>query len=119
MAVHETVPLLHVTDMERSLAFYESIGFTCTDRWAPDGAVRWCRLQYDDAAIMLQQGREGFVADTESVLLFFICDDADSLYQQLAPAVPGLQPPQTAFYGMRQLELRDPDGYLLHFEHEV
>jgi catechol 2,3-dioxygenase-like lactoylglutathione lyase family enzyme len=43
--------------------------------------------------------------------LFFGCPDVDAAYEQVKSHGVPCAPPKTAWYGMRQLSFRDPDGY--------
>jgi len=52
----QVVPLLGVTDMERSLRFYlDGLGFTMKNKWEPEGRIRWCWLTRGGASLMLQE----------------------------------------------------------------
>src|ERR1700727_1374682 len=54
--VTAVVPLLMVTDMERSLAFYvDGLGFTIQNRLVADGRLLWCWMSLGGAALMLQE----------------------------------------------------------------
>jgi uncharacterized glyoxalase superfamily protein PhnB len=119
-AVRELVPLLFVDDINRSVEFYrDRLGFTVTQRWEPDGALAWCRLQRDGSALMLQQATDEDAPASErgrGVGFFFVCDNADTMYAEFVARGLEVAPPQAAFYGMNQLFLRDPDRYDLCFE---
>ena len=117
--VQQAVPFLMVSNMEASLRFYvEGLGFTRTNQWIVDGKIRWCWLQLDGAAIMLQEYRPDRVPATklgEGVSVCFQCRDALALYRDflsrtLTPKIP--------FVGnsMWVVQLCDPDGYKLDFE---
>lgn len=117
-------PLLFVHDMKRSLAFYEEqLGFTRVGAAkGDDGAIFWCRLQRGRASLMLQQdcAEDGPTAGRgRGVGLYVICDDADRLYAEFTARGLALAPPTTAYYGMRQLTVPEPDGYYLCFESPV
>jgi lactoylglutathione lyase len=50
--VTAVVPLLMVTSMERSLAFYiDGLGFTIQNQRIPDGRLRWCWMSLGSAAL--------------------------------------------------------------------
>lgn len=122
-AVHEVAPLIIVEDIERSVAFYcGGLGFACTERWAPEGKLKWCRLERGGAALMVQQAcDEDGPAEGRGrgVYFYFLCADADAA--RAAFAANGLEPEpaHTAFYGMRQVYMTDPDGYALCFQSAV
>jgi hypothetical protein len=80
--VTQVVPMLGVTDMEASLRFYlDSVGFELTNKWTPEGKIRWCWLQLGGAALMLQEFKkkpEGKLG--QGVSLNFQCKDSLAIY---------------------------------------
>lgn len=50
------------------------------------------------------------------VSFYYVCDDADAIYHELAVKGFTLNPPVTAEYGMRQVFIPEPDGYTICFE---
>jgi uncharacterized glyoxalase superfamily protein PhnB len=48
--------------------------------------------------------------------LFFGCPDVDGAYEELRDKGVVVKPPQVARYGMKQMYLKDPDGYGLCFQ---
>ena len=122
--VHAPLPLLFTGDIERSRAFYcDQLGFTLTNRYDPDGKLSWCMLAMEGARIMLEQADAerlaGLAEDRSDIALYFLCEDVDSLHERFVANGVDLAPPFVAFYGMKQLEVRDPDGRRLCFEHPV
>lgn len=121
--VSAVVPLLLVTSMERSLAFYiEGFGFTIQNRWEPGGRLLWCWLSLGGAALMLQEpegpSREKLLAAGKpgnGVGFCFQCSDALAIYREAAAR--GLQPSREPQVGNFAWELvyTDPDGYRIHF----
>jgi uncharacterized glyoxalase superfamily protein PhnB len=123
--VRELWPLLIVSDIERSVAFYhDRLGFTLA-RQATDskGKIFWCRLERGGCSVMLQQAEEEEDGPAEGrgrgVIFYFICDDADVMYAELSGRGLRLDPPSVAYYGMKQVFVPEPDGYELCFESEV
>ena len=117
-------PLLYVEDMERARAFYcDQLGFTLKGRWDPDGVFSWCALALQGAEIMLQRAEPEDLAalrkGRSDVALFFLCKDVDALFETLRGRGVDVDPPSNAFYGMRQLLLKDPDGRRICFEHPL
>ncbi|MDA0841679.1 MAG: VOC family protein [Planctomycetota bacterium] len=120
MKVSQTAPLLFVSDIVESSQFYcNGLGFEMTSKWEPDGQLAWCWLQHGGAALMLQQvcdedppaGMRG-----KGVCFYFICEDTDAVYREITERGIKATEPTTAFYGMKQIFLKDPDGYELCFE---
>lgn len=123
MTVQQAVPFLGVSNMEVSLRFYvDGLRFEMQNRWIDDGKLRWCWLQLDGAAVMLQEFRteghdswkpEGKVG--EGVTLYFICDDALAFYLELTERRVAASKPFVS-NGMWVTRLTDPDGYQIAFE---
>ncbi len=117
--VQQAVPFFMVTNMEASLRFYvEGLGFEMTKKWTPDGEIRWCWLQLEGAAIMLQEfGKDRVPVGKlgQGVSVCFQCRDALALYRGfIARGLKARNP----FVGnaMWVTTLTDPDGYNLDFE---
>ena len=118
--VHQTVPLLVVSDINRSQRFYcDGLGFETTSTWEPDGKLAWCWLRHGGAALMLQQACDQDPPASErgkGVIFYFICEDADATHRHITERGVQATKPKIAFYGMNQTFVKDPDGYELCFE---
>ena len=123
MTVHQTVPLLFVSDLEESRIFYcDRLGFEISDKWELEGKLAWCWLKLGGAALMLQQACESDPPSSETgkgVTFYFLCKDADTVYREITQRGVEATKPAVAFYGMKQTFVADPDGYLLCFENRV
>lgn len=117
------VPFFGVTDIEASLRFYvDGLGFVLTNHWSPEGRIRWCRIELDKVAVMLQE----FVQDEQhreapegklgqGVSICIMCDDAISIYKDLmARGIDASRP--FVGNGLWVTTVFDPDGYRLDFE---
>ena len=129
LAVGSLTPLIQVFDMPASMAFYRDLlGFTLVSRSQPgDGdAFDWGLLRLGGATLMLntafeedsrppalEPSRQAAHADTT---LYFECPDVDDAYAYLREKGVRVSPPKVAPYGMRQLYVTDPDGYVLCFQ---
>ncbi len=121
--VRQAVPFFGVRSMEESLRFYvDGLGFEMTIKWVPDGKLRWCWLQREGVAVMLQEFRnDGRHAPPPAAELgvgmsvCFICENALAFYREVTGRGVDASKP---FVGnsMWVTSLRDPDGYNLHFE---
>jgi catechol 2,3-dioxygenase-like lactoylglutathione lyase family enzyme len=118
--VQQAVPFFMVANIEASLRFYiDGLGFERANQWIVDNKIRWCWLQLDRAALMLQEYRPGSPLQAaklgEGVSICFQCRDALAIYREAIAR--GLQP-RRPFVGnnMWVTILTDPDGYKLDFE---
>jgi catechol 2,3-dioxygenase-like lactoylglutathione lyase family enzyme len=129
--IRRMTPLLEVFDMPTSLAFYRDVlDFEVGNQSSPGDKCDWCFLRLADVGLMLNTA---YGSDDErpptpdparvrahkDTGLFFSCPDVDGAYEYLKERGVKLKPPHNAPYGMRQLYLRDPDGYNLCFQWPV
>lgn len=121
--VHQTVPLLTVSDIQLATTFYcDGLGFEITQSWESGGNLAWCRIEHGGAALMLQQDCEEISpADQrgKGVTFYFICDDANTVFNEAKEKGIKASKPKAAFYGMNQTNITDPDGYALCFENSI
>lgn len=119
--VTEAIPFLTVSDMRRSLAFYQDgLGFEIELVWRPEGEIRWCQIRLGKAALMLQEAMAGQGPDEAAkaghgVPIMLMCKDALAAYhlgieKGLAPEMPFVG------NGLWVTSYTDPDGYRLDFE---
>lgn len=128
LIINGLVPLLQVFDMARSVQFYtELLGFENVETSRPDGDhYDFCLLRNGDTAIMLNTAYErqhrpdvepARSNDPRTISLYLSCPDVDEAYRHLSSRAWAVDPPVDTDYGMRQLYVKDPDGYLLCFQH--
>ena len=124
-------PLLQVYDMPASVRFYrDTLGFELVTTSANLGAedkFHWCLLRLCGSEVMLNTAYEfdderpvppdlARVAAHRDTCIYFGAPDVDAVYEELRAKGLQLQPPKVAPYRMKQLYLRDPDGYGLCFQ---
>lgn len=114
-AFSRAMPVLEITDMDRSLAFYkDKLGFAAST-WGdpPTFAI----VQRGTASLALAVVPADAVAVSRRTWAAYVyVADADALYRELTSvgvAVP--EPPETRIYGCRELVVDDPDGHIIAF----
>ncbi|HSE65865.1 MAG TPA: VOC family protein [Gemmatimonadales bacterium] len=121
--VKQAVPFFMVTDIDASLRFYvDGLGAVMTNQWIPEGRIEWCWLQLGNAALMLQEYRQGeqhaFRPEGplgQGVSVCFMCADAIAIYHELISR--GVSPKRPFVgNGLWVTSVTDPDGYHLDFE---
>ena len=120
--------LLQVFDMPTSVRFYRDVlGFEIVETSPREGdQFDWGYLQLNNAGVMLNTAYEREdrpaqpvptqVAAHGDTCLYFRTPDVDSVYQHLRAQGIDVKEPKDAPYGMRQLYVKDPDGYNLCFQ---
>ena len=128
--VRGLTPLLQVYDMPTSVRFYRDLlGFevVSTSPVLGEDRFHWALLRLGDAELMLNTAYEfdgerpvepdpARTAAHGDTGLFFGCPDVDRAYEELRGKGVTVQEPSVAPYGMKQMYLRDPDGYALCFQ---
>jgi hypothetical protein len=112
-----STPMLHVAEIERSIRYYERLGFVTldTDRGKPLG---WARLHCEGGAVMFLRADEPVDPSVQAVLLCMYTPDLPGLREQLVARgveVPPITYPEYLPSG--QARLTDPDGYVILVAH--
>jgi catechol 2,3-dioxygenase-like lactoylglutathione lyase family enzyme len=130
ITLNGSAPLFEVFDMPASFAFYRDVvGFdivaTNKDIDTDPAQVDWAWLRLNDVDLMLntahEEGERPPVRDSKRVFghgvcLYVGCPDVDAAYEHFRARGIDVKPPKLAPYGMKQLYVRDPDGYNLCFQ---
>jgi hypothetical protein len=107
-----STPLLHVAEIEKSIPFYEPLGFTTidTDRCVPIG---WARMHCEDgSAVMFLRADEPIDASAQAGMLCMYTPDLTGLREHLLASgveVPPIDHPEFNPSGV--ITFADPDGY--------
>ncbi|SPF81315.1 VOC family protein [Pseudoprimorskyibacter insulae] len=115
MGTRRAMPVLQVSDVRASAAFYERAGFYCGGQWAEDEDVFFAIVQRGEVTLGLQLLREPLRVNTHWAAYIYV-DDAEALRQEFTEA--GLSPTEMnrpQHYGCIDFDIRDPDGHLIAF----
>lgn len=114
-----SMPVLQVADVNRSVAFYtDMLGFISHGTWG-DGPD-FCIVQRGTVTIALDRTREtgAKVPINQNWAAYVYVDDADALHAEFsARGVDIARGLCNAEYGLRDFDIRDPDGHLIAFGH--
>ena len=122
MSLQTIWPLINVTDMDRSLAFYrDGLGFDMVASWEDPHGIAWCRLKRGPVSLMLQvtDGEVPAPVEGQAAELYILCDDARALHAEFVARGIQASEPEVMVYNMLQFRVTDPDGYPLWFENQV
>lgn len=120
--------LLQVFDMPASVRFYRDVlGFEIGETSQREGdQFDWGWLRLNNTYLMLNTAYEqddrpaqpepARISAHGDTCLYFRCPDVDAAYQHLRSHGLDLKEPKVAPYGMKQLYVSDPDGYMLCFQ---
>lgn len=138
-ATHDPLSvILTCRDVAKSLAFYRDVlGFVVENQWPDQGPTMWANLMMGRQSVMLgaalppdvaasfckddpagAQRNRALAEDFQKhkngvgVAIYVAVPDIDAFHAALVKkGQRGLPAPKTQFYGIRELPVRDPDGY--------
>jgi glyoxylase I family protein len=125
--VRDLTALVQVFDMAASVAFYRDLlGFEIVAQSRPGDSFDWAWLKKAGASLMLNTAYEAHRrpavpdpvrrAGHADTTFFLDCADVDEAYDYLRSKGLAVEPPVVRDYGMKQLNVTDPDGYGLCFQ---
>jgi len=122
--------LIQVFDMPTSLVFYRDLmGFEVISDAPEDGRCDWVWLKSGESELMLNTAYEAgarppapdptrFAAHADTTL-YFGCEDTEMACAELRARGVATREPIVTDYGMKQVYLKDPDGYEICLQHPV
>lgn len=116
------IPSLMVRDVEASVAFYRDLlGFELSGRFHDDEGLQWAEVRCGEIALQLGRGPIcGLPEDPVFTgTLYFFPESVAAVEERVAGRVEIAWGPEEMPYGMRELAIRDPDGYLLAFSEPI
>jgi uncharacterized glyoxalase superfamily protein PhnB len=119
MRVPHITPILNVSSLEESFAWFERFGWTRCRDWRddPNGPPTFGAVGCGEFEIFLCQdgqggrGRDGY--EGRGVWMSFWVDDVDAVYDACRAA--GLEvamPPVDEPWGVREMHVRHPEGHM-------
>jgi len=112
-----STPLLQVGEIERSIPFYELLGFDTvdTDRGKPLG---WARMHCEGGAVMFSRAEEPVDPSARAFLLYMYTPDLIGLRERLLAAGVKASPiGYPAYMPSGEIRIADPDGYVILVAH--
>lgn len=112
------MPSLTVDDLQRSLQFFEGLGFEVEDRWEHEGVLLGAMLKAGEARLGLSQddGKKGRDRVKGAGMRLYIetADDIDQVAAHAkAAGIALVREPHDTEWGARAFEVREPSGFAL------
>jgi catechol 2,3-dioxygenase-like lactoylglutathione lyase family enzyme len=117
--------MLNVADIERSLSFYQTIaGFELVSPRQALEQWRWAHIQAGDCELMLSESGgpasppapiDAAEDDGWPAIYYFYPENVVALHGEIRRQGFQATDLRVTFYGMKEFELRDPDGHILRF----
>lgn len=125
MNLGQPVPMLGVSDIQRTIAFYcDGLRCKVANTFEHGGKVAWACIDTGMGEVMLmQEGPEHFNdAGREvrrDVILYFKPQDVAALQADVRGRGLRCSDVRVTVYGMKEFDMEDPDGYQLWFGQET
>ena len=109
------VPVLKVSDMQKSVDFYTGVlGFTVAWRAAKGGGEN-CMLQAGAAALLLSTGSHLGGKPQFTGTLYFHMSGVQEFFERVKSRAEVVWPLEAMDYGQKEFGIRDCNGYTLAF----
>jgi hypothetical protein len=112
--VSQLIPFVRVVDVERSVAFYERLGFEVQEVAKYKGRLSWAMLKSGAAEIMFEGTYGPPDPDHQRVQFYLYSHDLAALRTHLLAVGIEAGPIEDGTPGPREeMRVTDPDGYVL------
>lgn len=115
MTVNDVIPILNVSDLEASFAWFEKLGFPKGWDWCPPGATAatFGGVQAGAREIFLSLNGQGGRGREQGMWVAIWVDDVDALHAQcVREGLEVMHPPEDKPWGVREAHIRHPDGHV-------
>jgi hypothetical protein len=102
--MQKVVPMFHVPDVRKTIDWYVDIGFDVTVTYGDGGEGLGGRLS---------------TKSRREVDLYVYADDVEALYERIKDRVEVVEGPHNMFYGMREVIIRDLNGFWITFGQSI
>lgn len=119
MMFQRAMPVLQVSDVEASAAFYERLGFRCHGAWRHQDVAQFAILQRGPVTLAVQHDR-GATRPRSGLAAYIYVDDVAALHTEFSELGADVGAIRTGNeYGCDDFDLIDPDGYTLAFGQDL
>ena len=129
MRIKRLTPMLNVSDIDRSLDFYQKLaGFELVSPRQAVDQWRWAWIRSGDGELMLSEsgGPATRVDQSDAsrdegwpAIYYFYPENVVDLHAEVKRKEFQVSDLRVTFYGMKEFEVRDPDGHILWFGQET
>lgn len=120
MQQKKVVPMFHVPDVRRTVDWYRDIGFDVTVTYDDNaGGLSFAMVSFGAGEVMFSAGGRRSSHHRREVDLYAYIEDVDTFYDRIKDRVEIVEGPHNMFYGMREIIVRDLNGFWITFGEQV
>lgn len=114
------VPMFHVPDVRRTVDWYTAIGFEVKETYGDAaGGLSFAIVSFGAGEVMFSPGGRHSSEQRREVDLYAYIEDVDEFYNRIKDHIEIVEAPHNMFYGMREVIVRDLNGFWITFGQEV
>lgn len=112
-------PLIFASDVQRSIRFYEQLGFTVQNTVKDEiGELNWAWVQNGKANLMLARSARPMNPGAQDFMLYMYAPDVAAYRAELESKGLTVGPMNHPFYSPRgEFRIDDPDGFSIFVSH--
>ena len=111
--------MIHVPDVRATVDWYENIGFRVVEVHGDEtDGLSFAIVSFGNGQVMFSEGGETSTKHRREVDLYTYTEDVDAVYAELKDRVDVVEGPHNTFYGMREVIIRDLNGFWITFGQE-
>lgn len=112
--------MFHVVDVQQTVDWYRDLGFEVRETYgAGDGGLSFAIVAFGAGEVMFNSGGQPGSSDRREVDLYAYTDDVDALHDRIKDRIEVIEDPHNTFYGMREVIVRDLNGFWITFGQEM
>jgi len=116
----KVVPMFHVPDVQKTVDWYRDIGFTVTATYGDNaGGLSFAMVSFGAGTVMFSSGGRLSPHHRREVDLYVYTEDVDGFHDHVKNRVEIVEGPHNMFYGMREVIVRDLNGFWITFGEAV
>jgi len=116
----KVVPMFHVTDVRRTVDWYKDIGFEVKETYGDsDDGLSFAIVAFGAGEVMFSSGGQLGSKHRREVDLYAYTEEIDALHDRIKDRVEIIEDPHDTFYGMREVVVRDLNGFWITFGQEI
>lgn len=115
MKVHDVVPILNVSDLGASFAWFDKLGLSKAWEWCPPNATTasFGAVKAGDREIFMSLNGQGGRGPGQGMWLTIWIDDVDAIHARcVREGLEVLRSPEDMPWGVREAHIRHPDGHV-------
>ncbi len=116
----KVVPMFHVPNVRQTVDWYREIGFEVKGTYDDGGdGLSFAIVSFGGGEVMFSSGGELSPKHRREVDLYAYTEEIDDLYDRIKDRIEIIEGPHNMFYGMREIIVRDLNGFWITFGKEV